>query len=294
MKDAGRSAAETARPAGGSTNRAGRLAVGVALGAGLLIGYRVFAARRGGGAPEEADRASYPPLDTPKPVADAIWIVDSGPMNAMGMTLPVRMTVVRLASGDLLLHSPTRFTRDLGRELKALGPVRHLVAPNIAHWTFLADWQRAFPQATTWAAPGLRDRAQVRRSGIRLDRDLGDRAPDEWAAEIEQGLIQGGLGFTEVYFFHKPTRTLLLTDLLEALEPAKLPPLTRAVMQLSGATRGRTAAYLRPVVKLGGKEPADVARRMVSLEPERVIFAHGAWFEDQAGERLRSGLDWLL
>ena len=57
MKDAGRSAAETARSAGGTTNRAGRLAAGVALGAGLLIGYRVLAGRRGRGATKEADRA---------------------------------------------------------------------------------------------------------------------------------------------------------------------------------------------------------------------------------------------
>ena len=287
-------AAKPAPPADRLAKPAVKLVAGVALGAGLLIGYRIIAGRRGERAAEQQDRTTYPPLDVLKPVADAIWVVDSGPMNAMGMTLPVRMTVVRLASGDLLLHSPTRFTADLGRQLEALGPVRHLVAPNIAHWTFLADWQQAFPQATTWAAPGLRDRTQVCRSGIRLDVDLGDQAPDAWAAEIEQGLISGGLGFTEVCLFHRPTRTLVLTDLIEALDPSKLPPLTRAIMQLAGATRGRTAAYLRPVVKLGGKAPAEVARHMVSLEPERVIFAHGRWFEERATERLRQGLDWLL
>lgn len=133
-------------------------------------------ARRGGQADDAAsrDRATYPPLDTPKTIDAGLWIVDSGPISAMGLSLPVRMTIVRLANGDLLLHSPTQYSEELGRKIDALGRVRHLVAPNVAHWTFIADWQRAYPDAMTWAAPGLRDRAQVRASTMRIDAELGD------------------------------------------------------------------------------------------------------------------------
>ena len=45
-----------------------------------------------------------------RPVADGIWIVDAGHINAAGLSLPVRRTVIRLTSGDLLLHSPTRYS----------------------------------------------------------------------------------------------------------------------------------------------------------------------------------------
>jgi hypothetical protein len=34
------------------------------------------------------------------------------------------------------------------------------------------SWQEQVPEAVTWAAPGLRERRQVRRSGVRLDRDI--------------------------------------------------------------------------------------------------------------------------
>ncbi|MFC7553301.1 hypothetical protein ACFQU7_15190 [Pseudoroseomonas wenyumeiae] len=37
--------------------------------------------------------------------------------------------------------------------MENIGPIRHLVAPNIAHWLFLRDWQAACPEATTWGAP---------------------------------------------------------------------------------------------------------------------------------------------
>ncbi|RYF73771.1 MAG: DUF4336 domain-containing protein, partial [Comamonadaceae bacterium] len=60
----------------------------------------------------------------------------------MGLKLPLRMTIIRLKNGDLLLHSPTPFSPEVAKAVEGLGRVRHLVAPNIAHWTFLADWQR--------------------------------------------------------------------------------------------------------------------------------------------------------
>ena len=82
-----------------------------------------------------ADDITYPPLDVPKPVAEGVWIVDSGPLRVFGLLgLPIRMTALQLSSGDILMHSPTRFDARLKSEIEAHGPIRHLVAPNIARW----------------------------------------------------------------------------------------------------------------------------------------------------------------
>lgn len=245
------------------------------------------------GDPAARVRATYPPLNVPKPVAEGIWIVDSGPMNAMGLKLPIRMTVCRLANGDLLLHSPTPYSAEVASAVEALGRVRHLVAPNIAHWTFLADWQRAYPDAATWAAPGLRDRAQVRASALRINAELGDAAPAEWSDTLDQGVVAGG-GFNEVWFFHRQSRTLVLVDLIENLEPDKLPPIARLVMQVSAATRGTTALHLRLPVRLGGAEAKQAIRRIVALEPDRVIFAHGRPFESDGAAQLKRAFSWLV
>ena len=272
-----------------------KLAKRVAIGA-AVVGGGLLLARSSQGSRSHHDHvdATYPPLDVPKPIAPDVWIVDSGPINAGGIEMPLRMSVIRLASGDLLLHSPTRFSPELRDALQALGCIAHIVAPNIAHWMYVEEWQRAVPDATAWAAPGLRDRGQVRRSRVRFDHDLGDTAPPAWADEIEQGVIPGGFGFREVFLFHKPSRTLLLTDVAQNFDPAKLPPLTRALMQVAGATNERAAVYLRAVVKLGGRDAAQAAARMVALAPERVVFAHGDWFADNATARLRHSLGWLL
>ena len=85
-------------------------------------------------------------------VTDDIWIVDDKPISAAGLQLPVRMTVIRLSNGDLVLHSPVRHSPALRHELERLGAIRYLLAPNIAHWIFLSDWQKELPRATTFAA----------------------------------------------------------------------------------------------------------------------------------------------
>jgi Domain of unknown function (DUF4336) len=239
---------------------------------------------------------TYPPLDVLKPVAENLWIVDSGPQEAMGLSLPVRMTVIRLRNGDVWLHSPTRYNAELRREIETLGPIRHLVAPNIAHWTHLKEWQGGCPAAKTSAAPNLRQRPQVRKAGIRLDRDLTDSPPDDWGGEIEQIVIQGGAGFREVAFLHRPTRTLILTDLIQNLEPEKLPLGTRLFARLTGvdAPNGKAPAYLRFVVRLRRKEAQEAVSHLIAWNPERVIFSHGRWFERDATASLKRAFAWLL
>jgi hypothetical protein len=238
---------------------------------------------------------TYPPLDTLKPVAENLWIVDSGPQH-MGISLPVRMTVIRLAGGEMLLHSPTRYADTLRQEIEALGPIRHLVAPNIAHWTHLKRWQARCPEAETSAAPNLRQRAQVQKAGLRLDRDLTDAPPEAWRPDIEQAVVPGGAGFREVAFLHAPSRTVILTDLVQNLEPEKLPLGTRLFARLTGvqAPDGKAPAYLRLVVRLRRQEAKAAVARILAWNPERVIFSHGRWFDRNGTAELHRAFRWLM
>jgi hypothetical protein len=248
------------------------------------------------GRPATAEPVTYQPLDTARAVADDVYIVESTLPGMLGKLLPVRMTVIRLANGDLLLHSPTRYTDALKRQLEGLGRIAHLVAPNTAHWTCMADWQRACPHATTWAVPGLRQRSQVRRSGLRLDFDLGEAAPPDWGDTVDLVMVPGGMGFREAALFHRPTRTLVLTDLVLNLEPPKVPAVMRPIVRLFGSTApgGMAPPYLRAIVKLRRPAATQAAVRLLKLRPDRVIFAHGHWFESDGTAALRRSLRWLM
>jgi hypothetical protein len=240
------------------------------------------------------DDVAYPPLDILKPVAEAVWIVDGEPIKAGGLPLPVRMTVVQLSTGDLLLYSPTRYTPGLRRTLDRLGPIRHLVAPNVAHWMFLRDWQRACPGATSWGVPGLRDRAQVRAAGVRIDRELGSVPPPEWSREVDQVFLKAAF-FAEVDLFHRPSRTLMVADIVLNVEGRRMPTLPRLMAGVLGILEpdGRAPLYLRLLLRTNRRAVAEAAARLVGFEPRRVIVSHGRILEQNAPAQLRHSLRWL-
>ncbi|TDG28456.1 DUF4336 domain-containing protein [Paracraurococcus ruber] len=237
---------------------------------------------------------TYPPLDVPKPVAEAAWVVDSGPQRVLGLPLPIRMTVLRLADGGLWLHSPVALTPALAGALRLLGPVRHLVSPGTAHWVHLPAWQAAFPEARLWAPPGVVERA--RRQGIALHAHgvLGPASPPDWAEEMVQDLLLGA-GFVEVAFLHRPTRTLVLCDTVQAMEPARLPWGMGLLVRALGAAgpRGGTPRHVRLVLARHRAHNRAAVRRLLALDPARVVFAHGAWFERDGAARLRQAFAWL-
>jgi hypothetical protein len=137
----------------------------------------------------------YEPINTYKPVSPNLGIVDGALeyLTVAGITLPfpftTRMTVVRLANGDLFLHSPIRFDAKLAEELQTVGTVRHLVSPNQFHYAHIGEWARVFPAAITWASPRVRQRARARHIDVDFARDLHSNPPKEWGHEIDQTLF---------------------------------------------------------------------------------------------------------
>jgi hypothetical protein len=73
------------------------------------------------------------------------------------------------------------------------------------------------PAAIAWASPRVRERARARHVDIGFTRDLGATPPEEWQREIDQTLFPGGY-FKEFIFFHKASKTLILTDTIINIE----------------------------------------------------------------------------
>jgi hypothetical protein len=132
-------------------------------------------------------------------------------MRLAGVGFEARMTVIRLASGDLMLHSPCDITAAMAEEISALGTPAHIVLPGNFHHTYAATAQVAFPRAKTWICPGV----ERRRPDLKYDGVLGEAAPPDWADEIDQVLVRGTRIMREVAIFHRASRTLILVDLIE-------------------------------------------------------------------------------
>jgi len=242
----------------------------------------------------------YEPINTLKPVGEDLWVVD-GPIVRMAflggtMPFPTRMVVVRLANGDLFLRSPTEPNDRLRAEIDALGPVRHLVSSNKIHYAHIATWKRAYPEATAWASPGVRERAASQRIDVFFDADLRDLPEEVWSEDLDQLVFRGSRFMEEVVFFHRWTRTLILADLIENFEAEKVGGFHGWLLRLGGAADpdGKAPLDLRLSVLGRKKEARSSYARMVAWEPEKVIMAYGRWYKQDGTPELRRAFRWLV
>jgi hypothetical protein len=240
----------------------------------------------------------YAPLSTLKPLSDDIWWVD-GPVIKMSvgpvsMPLPTRMVIIRLHAGGLWLWSPTAPTPELFAEIDALGRVEHLVSPNRFHYAAIPAWKERYPHATAWASPGVRERARSQKLEVAFDADLEDAPPSAWAHELEQRIFRGSRFMEEVVFFHKGSSTLILCDLVMALERERVRPRLRGLLAL-GATLwpGQTPREVQ-LTTWGRKSQARASyQQLLGWKPRRVLFAHGRCYLEEGTAQLERAFAWL-
>lgn len=235
----------------------------------------------------------YDPIDVYKSLAPDIGIVD-GPFEyfavggiRMPMPFTTRMTVVRLANGDLFLHSPIAYDEGLADELTRMGKVRHLVSPNQWHYAHVGEWKRAFPEAIAWGSRAAARRARARHIDVRFDRMLDEDSPAEWREEIDQTPMPGGI-FKEVVFFHNASRTLILTDTIMNLDPKKTDQPWRGLARLFGMTAPHGGLFfgMRLPLLLQRRRARAAFRAIWSWRPERIVLSHGGIFETNVDEVL--------
>ena len=240
--------------------------------------------------------ATYPPLNTLKPIADDVWIVD-GPLIRFGppllrMPFSTRMTIIR-CDGGLFVHSPTPLTDALRVEIAAVGVPRWIISPNRIHYWWIPDWHKAFPDAAVYLAPLVREQA-----GSRIDFDCLtlDRAEGFQWDETIATLPVAGRYMSEVVFFHRPSRTLILTDFIENFEADKLSSWWMRLLTRLGGVRdpdGSMPRDMRATYRDRAALKAAV-ETMIGWNPERVILAHGRWYEHGGADELRRAFRWLL
>ncbi|MED7819833.1 MULTISPECIES: DUF4336 domain-containing protein [unclassified Francisella] len=226
-----------------------------------------------------------------KQLSDNLWICDGEAVPFYTLAYTTRMTVIRLANNDLFIHSPIKADSELISQVSELGNVKFLISPNKIHHLFLQDWAKIFPDAKIYASPGLRDK----RKDIDFTTDLKDSPESEWQDEIDQLIFNGSRVMQEVVFFHKPSKTLILTDLIENFDENYFTGFKGLIAKLSGivAPNGKTPIDWRMSFFFGKKQARECFARMLAWQPERIIVAHGKNIEINAVDFLKKSFKWL-
>jgi hypothetical protein len=223
-----------------------------------------------------------------KSITEQIRVLDDELWLPGRVVFPIRATAIRLEDGTVWLHSPTRMDDEDAAALAAWGEVRHLVAPNALHHLYLGAAAERFPEARVWGPVTL----PKKRPDLRFDGLLGqDVAP--WEGEIGRIAIEGAPWVDEHVFFHHRSGTLLVTDLLfHVVEPKTIA--TSVVHMIVGTWKrlGQSRVWRWQTEDKGAA--AAACRRVLAWPIERVVPAHGAVVEEQAKERLREALGWMV
>jgi len=159
------------------------------------------------------------------PVANGVYTGDR-PFYWNNIDVGGRMCVIQFPDGTLWVHSPICLDETTKSALKKLGTVKYIVSPNYEHLKYAKQWSDEYPGAFMWGCPGL-----------------SQKLPDiEWEGEIPYGLTRpsdsdkldncwdfnvivplhldmeinpftGKPFFNEVVFYHKPSKSLITTDI---------------------------------------------------------------------------------
>jgi len=220
-------------------------------------------------------------------IGDEIWVFDR-PLSLFGLKIGARMTVIRLEDGSLFLHSPVEIDEETRAELKGLGTVRYVVAPNKVHHLFIGAYRAAYPDARLIAAPGLPEK----RKDIVFDEELGPEPPAAWAGQIDQEFFGGAPYVNETLFYHRKSKTLLATDMLmNHVDNDSL--LTRLWLRSMGLHKGFASSRLMKTITRN-REAARASRdRILTWDVERVTVTHGVVLQRSANRMLRQALSWL-
>ena len=222
---------------------------------------------------------------------DNIWILEGDRVKMLSIPFSTRMTIARLSNGSLWLHSPIAIAPERVEQINHLGKVEHIVAPNLLHHLFVGDWSQEYPHAKLWAAPGL----ETRRKDLNFEGVLQDRSEPDWESDIEQFIFRGSKVLPEVVFFHKFSKTLILTDLIQNHDPDRENWFWTFIKRVNGvlAPHGGVPKDLKLTIRDREKAKAS-ARRMLAWDFNKIIISHGICIENNAKDWILRAFSWVL
>jgi uncharacterized protein DUF4336 len=224
-------------------------------------------------------------LDEPE---HGLWTFHQS-LSVLGAEIGCRMTVVRLGDGALLVHSPIRLTSALKHRLAQLGTVGHVLAPNLDHYLFVADYRDHYPDARLYAAPGV----AAKLPGVRFDVVLEHpHTISTFEQTVAQRYFRSSTKLQELVLFHGPTRTLISADLAFNIQESH-GLLSGALLRLNDSYKSfGPSRVCRSHITEPRLARADVDA-ILALLPERIIVSHGDVLRARGTDALRQAYAWL-
>ena len=144
-------------------------------------------------------------------LTDNLWHLQY-PLKFLGADMQRHVAVMRLSSGQVVVHSTGPFTTQDVADINAFGPVGWIMDVMLRHDTFSKEGHAAFPEATFLGPSGFSEVVGFPTTPL-------TPPPAEWGSEIEVLPVGGIPSVEESAVFHRPSRTLIVADLFFDPDP---------------------------------------------------------------------------
>lgn len=221
---------------------------------------------------------AFDTMDLEELVRDQVWLAEY-PVRLGGTRFNARMTLARRSDGAIVVHSPGPLDQRTRARIDELGRVAVIVAPGDFHHFHVTACQHAFLSAETWICPGV----ERKQPALRYDGLLGDVPPRCLAEDFTLASVFGRF-MSEIAMLHRPSRTLLLVDLIENFSDKTrgINWVLRAWWKLFGMWKVPGPA---PEYRFGWRDRAATCKtleRILTWDFERIVIGHGDLILDDA------------
>lgn len=197
-----------------------------------------------------------------------IWYVQES-YRLMGANLGTKMTVIRLDSGGLFIHSPVKMNEKLLAELDKLGEPQFIVAPSIMHNLNADTLLESFPKARGYYSEGAKLPHVDKLNCL----NTLDEFP--WRNEVVSVFVKGMPKVNEWVFLHEKSGTLVVCDLFfNMVEP--LNSWTRLFAKLYGVYGRTTVTRLYQMMINDKALFSSSMKEIMSLDFKSIIISHGS------------------
>ena len=218
-----------------------------------------------------------------KQLAENLWFKDY-PLSVLGTTHGRNLTIIRLPSGQLVLHSMAPFSAADVAEIRGLGEPAWLVEAMMLHDTFARQGRDAFPDVPFLGPEGFDEVVKF------ATRPLLP-APAEWSRELEVFALAGLPRLKEHLFLHIPSRTLILADLAFNFSPEETGWNRFFHRYVAGIKRypGMSRIFRLCIRDRSAFRTSMTA--VLAADFDRIIVGHGRVIEQHGKALLRRALD---
>ena len=218
----------------------------------------------------------------PRPLAENLWLL-AYPLKMLGADLRRNVTLIRLRSGKVVIHSTAPFSPEDVSAIRALGEPGWLLDGILRHDTFTKEGRAAFPGIPYLAPEGFSEVVGFPTEPI-------VPAPVEWDGELQALEIQGAPEARDTALLHVPSRTLILTELVFNFGGDE-PIWTELLLRVAVGDHHHPGMS-RPM-KAGVKDKAAFESSLATIlgwDFDRVIVGHGDVIDFDGKAILRAAL----